>query len=102
MNTFLCKHKKKSWTGQISMFKDYGTHYEFMIQSHSNIMVIFGETSMGYFACMPDFNVGCHLANLNDIFWNAERLTAVLGIVDGITVAHALLHLWKGLKYPEF
>jgi hypothetical protein len=102
MNTFICKHKKKYWSGQISNFKDYGTHYEFMIQSRSSIMVIFGKTSRGYFACMPDFNVGCHLVNFNDIFWNKERLTKVLGIVDGVTVAYALLHLYKELDYPEF
>lgn len=51
---------------------------------------------------MPDFDVGCHLANLNDTFWNMERLTEVLGVVDGVTVAYALLHLWKELEYPEF
>ncbi|WP_088188892.1 DUF6618 family protein [Desulfosporosinus sp. FKA] len=102
MNTFICKYKKKSWPGLISMFKDDGTHYEFMVQSRSSIMVVFGKTSRGYFACMPDFDVGCHLANLNDIFWNTERLTAVLGVVDGVTVAAALQHLYKELGYPEF
>lgn len=102
MNTFICKHKKQSWVGHIAAFKDYGTHYEFRIHSRSSITVIFGKTSQGHFACMPDFNVGCHIANLNDIFWNTERLTAVLGVADGVTVAYALLHLWKKLEYPEF
>jgi len=102
LNTFLCKHKKKSWPGSISRFRDYGTHYEFLIQSRSSILVVFGKTSQGYFACMPDFQAGCHLANLNDIFWNTERLTAVLGIADGVTVATALQHLYKELDYPEF
>jgi hypothetical protein len=102
MMQFTCKHKKKSWTGHIAMFNNYGTHYEFMIQSRSNIMVVFGKTSRGYFACMPDFDVGCHLVHLNDIFWNTERLTAVLGMVDGVTVATALVHLYKELDYPEF
>jgi hypothetical protein len=93
MNTFICKHKRKIWPGSITMFKNYGTHYEFMIQSRSSIMVVFGKTSRGFFACMPDFNVGCHLVNLNDIFWNSERLTEVLGIADGVTVASALVFL---------
>ena len=102
MNTFICKHNKKSWPGYISEFKDYGTHYEFRIQSRSSITVVFGPTSQGYFACMPDFNAGCHLSNLNDVFWNTERLSTVLGIVDGVTVAYALLYLWNDLEYPEF
>ena len=57
---------------------------------------------MGYFACMPDFDAGCHLVSLNDVFWNTERLTKVLGIVDGVTVAYALLLLFEELGYPEF
>jgi hypothetical protein len=84
------------------MIRSYGSHYEFMIQSRSSILVMFGKTSGDYFACMPDFEVSCHLANLNDVFWNTEKLTAVLGAVDGVTVATALLHLFKELGYPEF
>lgn len=73
-----------------------------MIQSCSSIMIIFGETSRGFFACIPDFNAGCHLVHLNDIFWNSERLCEVLGKIDGITVASALAFLSKQLRYPEF
>jgi hypothetical protein len=65
-------------------------------------MVVFGKSSQRYFACIPDFDAGCHLANLNDIFWNTERLTAALNIVDGVTVATALEHLYQELNYPEF
>ena len=39
---------------------------------------------------MPDLGAGCHLADLKDKFWNTEKLTKVLGNVDGITVASAL------------
>ena len=102
MNTFTCSYRKKSWSGYISKFTNHGTHCEFWVQSRSSILVIFGKTSQGYFACMPDFNAGCHLGNLNDVFWNTERLTTALGIVDGVTVASALLYLFKELGYPEF
>ena len=102
MNMFKCIHKKKSWFGSITMFENHGAHYEFLIQSRSSIMVVFGKTSRGYFACIPDFNVGCHLVNLNDIFWNTERLIEVLGVADGVTVASALMFLAKQLSYPEF
>jgi hypothetical protein len=51
---------------------------------------------------LPDFNVGCHLVELNDVFWNTERLTEVLGVADGVTVASALLSLADELCYPEF
>jgi hypothetical protein len=102
LSTFLCTHRKKSWGGAISKFKNYGTNYEFEIQSRSSIMVVFGKTSGGYFACMPDFNAGCRLASLNDLSWNSDRLIAALGVIDGITVAYALLHLCREIGYPEF
>ena len=51
---------------------------------------------------MPDFDVSCHLVNFNNVFRNAERLIAILGVTDGVTVAAALLHLHKELGYPEF
>lgn len=99
MDTFICKDKHNSWSGIIANFKNYGTHCEFTVQSRSSIMVVFGKTSRGYFACMPDFNSGCHLVNLKDTFWNTERLTGILGKVDGITVASALVFLNDKLDY---
>lgn len=53
-------------------------------------MVLFGKTTQGAFACMPDFKAGCHLVNLRDIFLNTERLGEVIEKTDGITVACAL------------
>lgn len=88
--------------GHISKFENHGSHYEVFIQSRSSIMLVFSKTSRGYVACMPDFGAGCYLANLNDIFWNSEKLIAVIGVVDGITVASALLHLFKELAYLKF
>lgn len=81
------------WKGVIPKFLDRGSHYEIKIESRSSIMVLFGETSQGGFACMPDYGVGCHLGSFKDKFWNTENLTAVLGEVDGITVAEALYAL---------
>lgn len=101
MNTFKCIYKKKSWVGSITSFQKNGDYFEFMIQSRSSIMVIFGKTSRGYFACMPDFKRGCHLVHLNDVFWNTERLIATLGVADGITVASALSFLATELRYPD-
>lgn len=78
------------WKGRITEFKNHGSHYEIRIESRSGILVIFGKTRQGGFACMPDFGAGCYLASLKDKFWNTEKLSEVLGKVDGITVAEAL------------
>lgn len=55
--------------------------------------MVFEKISHGGFACMPNYDAGCHLSDIKDRFWNAEQLTATLGEVDGITVAEALYTL---------
>lgn len=94
---FECINKNKrgneKWSGKITSFKNYGSHYEIRIESRSGILVLVGKTTQGAFACMPDFEAGCHLVNLKDKFWNTEKLTKVLGKIDGITVASALYAL---------
>jgi len=92
---FECQWKNEKWIGEVTQCIPYGTHYEIFIQSRSSIMVLFGPTSQGGFACMPDFNAGCHVINPFDTFWNTERLAFALGMVDGITIAQALYHLAK-------
>ena len=84
------KKGKEIWTGTINSFINYGSHYEIRIVSRSSILVLLGKTSQGNFACMPDFGAGCHLANLKDEFYSTEKLTHVMGKIDGITVASAL------------
>ena len=85
--------RTQRWNGTIVGFKKYGSHYEIRINSRSSITVVFGKTTLGGFACMPDFGAGCHLSDLKDRFWNTEQLIKVLGKVDGITVGKALCTL---------
>jgi hypothetical protein len=44
------------------------------IESLSGITVVFGKTSLGNFACMPDFKAGCYLAELDNEFYNSQKL----------------------------
>ena len=88
---FKCSSNTEKWSGEIIKAYNYGSHQEIRIESRSGITVLFGKTSMGNFACMPDFNAGCHLAELDNEFYNTEKLTYAINPVDGITVA-------KGLK----
>jgi len=87
------KQGKEIWEGTINSFINYGSHYEIWIYSRSSILVLLGKTSQGNFACMPDFNAGCHLAKLSDKFYSTEKLVKVMGKIDGITVASALAAL---------
>ena len=90
--------KIERWSGSVSTIVKYSSHYEIRIESRSGIMVLFGKTTRGGFACMPDFGVGCHIIDLKNIFWNTEKLSEVLGKVDGITVAEALYALSDSIE----
>lgn len=83
----------ETWQGCIKRLTDHGSHCEIFIESRSSILLLVGKSSRGGFACMPDFGAGCDLVDLNDKFWNTERLVSVLGKADGITAATALYHL---------
>lgn len=85
----------EKWTGRITRFTNHGSHYEILIESRSSILVLLGRTTTGGFACMPDFQVGCHIVGLDDIFWNTEKLINILGKIDGTTVANALHKIYQ-------
>lgn len=83
-------NQREKWMGEITYLKNYGSHYELKIKSRSSLLVLFGQSSQGFFASIPSYGCGCYLVNLKDKFWNTESLSRVLGNVDGITVATAL------------
>lgn len=91
---FECTMKKgkktENWPGRITNLTKFGSHYELKIESRSGFIVVVGKTNYGNFACIPDYDVGCHLSTLKDLFWNSERLSSIMNKVDAITVAHAL------------
>jgi hypothetical protein len=52
--------------------------------------VVFGKHAYGNFLCIPNWDVGCELADFSDIFWNTERLCKHLNKTDALSVAKAL------------
>ena len=46
------KHKEK-WPGRIIYFRNYGSHFELFIENRSDLFVLFGKTSRGFFASIP-------------------------------------------------
>jgi len=90
--SYKCKNNKnQEWLGQITMLKSYGSYVEINIISRSALWVICGKGERGFWVCIPDYNAGCELSSLNDLFFNTERLTLALkNKVDAITIAKAL------------
>lgn len=83
--------KKEKWTGEITKIYEYNDYVEVCITSRSSLWVMCGKGERGYWACIPDYNVGCTLGDLSDTFFNTERLmSAMKNKVDAITVAEAL------------
>jgi len=82
--------KTENWPGMITNLTKFGSHYELKIESRSGFIIVIGKTNYGNFVCIPDYDVGCHLSNLKDLFWNSERLRGIMNKIDAITVAHAL------------
>ena len=52
--------------------------------------MIAGPQLNGYFLCIPNWEIGCELSRLSDIFWNSEQLSRHLNETDTRTVAVGL------------
>ncbi|MEG1256385.1 DUF6618 family protein [Clostridium sp.] len=63
---------------------------EVQFLKNSSLHIIIGKTSFGKFVCIPNYNVGCYLSRFNDLFWNSEKLSELMGEVDGVTAATAI------------
>ncbi len=83
----------QSWIGRIRSIRDYGSHREIELSSRSALTLIVGAYTHGHFLSVPEYGVGCGLAQYDDVFWNQEQLSRLLSIVDAVTIAEALRFL---------
>lgn len=88
-----------TWEGSFEITR-WKPPYEMMVRARaSRYHVIFGEHSFGNFLCIPDWNVGCEIADFTDTFWNLERLGKQLKKADAITIVYALAAADEHLKF---
>lgn len=84
--------KTESWKGSLRVLKD-GNPCEAEAEARGSYFhLIVGKHSYGNFVCIPNWNVGTELAELDDIFWNEERLREYTSLrnVDACSVAAAI------------
>ena len=82
------------WKATLKVLQRRGLFIEVRMEGRgSSIHAIVGPQINGSFICIPNYNVGSELAGLDDIFWNKERLTPLIGVVDATTVAQGLSQL---------
>jgi len=86
------KDDRDDWDGVIESISKDGGIYEVCIAGRgSRIKVILGNSPSGVFTCIPDFDAGCYISSLSDLYWNSDILTrAMENIVDATTVACGL------------
>lgn len=83
--------RRKTWTGQINKINGIKENCEMEVTSRGSYFhVLVGSYSYGKYLCIPNWDVGCYLADYSDIFWNTERLSKIINTIDAITIATAL------------
>ena len=85
--------KEESWDGDIVYLENCTNWIQMNIQSRSSLDVIIGCSKYGNYVCVPNFEVGCYLSSFDDLFYNTEKLSRLLGEIDGITVATAIKYV---------
>ena len=80
-----------SWDCTVNLVNQHGLFYEAVIEGRgASFHVIAGPQIHGMFLCIPNWQIGCELSYLNDVFWNSEQLRHHLNPFDTRTVAAGL------------
>lgn len=80
--------KQQTWQANLKSITDYGDYYEATIEARSTCFnMLVGKTDNYDWVALPIQEVSCSLAHPTDIFWNEERLTSLIGMVDATTIA---------------
>jgi len=83
--------RKFTWSGEINNIKGSKGNCEMEVTARGYFYhVIFGSHAYGNYLCVPNWNVGCELADYSDLFWNTERLSRIISNQDAITIATAV------------
>ena len=81
------------WDCTVDLIDQHDSFYEALIEGKgSSFHVIAGPQINGRFLCIPNWQIGCELGQLDDVFWNSEQLIRHLNRIDTRTVAVGLSH----------
>lgn len=79
------------WNATLKSIKFYHDFYEAIIEGRgSSLNIIVGSTNQYNWIAIPNYGVSVSLSYFNDLFWNEEKLSSVIGNIDGATVSYAL------------
>lgn len=90
------------WDCTVDLIDQHDSFCEALIEGKgSSFHVIAGPQINGHFLCIPNWQIGCELGRLGDVFWNSEQLMRHLNRIDTRTVAVGLSHLQDIVDYFE-
>lgn len=90
------------WECTVELIDQHDAFYEAIIEGKgSSFHVIVGPQINGNFLCIPNWQIGCELASLSDVFWNSEQISQHLNQIDTKTVALGLMQLQNIGDYYE-
>lgn len=79
------------WNATLKSIKFYHDFYEAIIEGRgSSLNIIVGSTNDYNWIAIPNYEVSVSLSYFNDLFWNQEKLSSVIGNIDGATVSYAI------------
>lgn len=88
--------KQETWQARLTSINSYDDYYEVNVEARStHFDMLVGRTDNYYWVALPIQEVSCSLAYPTDIFWNAERLSSLIGTVDATTIATAIAFIYK-------
>ena len=80
--------KQQTWHANLKSIMNYGDYYEATIEARgTHFAMLVGKTDNYNWVALPIQEVSCSLASPSDTFWNEERLTSLIGVVDATTIA---------------
>jgi hypothetical protein len=92
----------ENWKGKITYYNIEDDILEMHVESRSYLHIILGRTQYGNFVCIPNYDAGCYLSTLSDFFWNSEKLSKLIGKIDGITAAAAIKYIHVELLLGDY
>lgn len=95
-HSFICHHtypsgRERVWSASWELIDAGFDNIEMRISgAGSAYTAVVGSSSAGRFLYLPDCEMGCPLASLEDSYWNYERISGHLCETDAVTIAGAL------------
>ena len=93
----LSEKDKSIWEASIKKYKEIDDGFEAVVAARgTEYHFIVGRSFYGNYLNLVSNNVSLYLAQLDDVFWNAEKLSSLINNnVDSSTVAYGIKELAK-------